>query len=74
LPTSIEIPARIFIANEDFCLDRLLKQRFALRKPDFFFDFSPQRGGSRSLWGGAIRIAAENMSKFRTLIQNLTNS
>jgi hypothetical protein len=30
-------------------LDRLLKQRSALRKPDFSFDFPPPSGGLRSL-------------------------
>jgi len=48
------------------CLDRLLKQRSALRKPDFSFDFPPQRGGFRSLSGGAVCIAAEITSEIRT--------
>jgi hypothetical protein len=34
-------------------LDRLLNQRSALRKPDFFFDLPPPRGGLRSLSVGA---------------------
>jgi hypothetical protein len=33
----------------EICLDRLLKQRSALRKPDSSFDFPPPRGGLRSL-------------------------
>jgi len=55
------------------CL-RLLQQRFALRKPGVPFDFPPQRGGLRSLSGGAVCNAAENTSAFRTLIQSPTNS
>jgi hypothetical protein len=39
------------------CLDRLLNQRSALRKPDFSFDFPPQRGGLRSLSVGAGCLA-----------------
>jgi hypothetical protein len=38
-----------FIRLAEICLDRLLKQRSALRKPDFPFDFPPPRGGLRSL-------------------------
>jgi hypothetical protein len=33
-----------FIGMAGICLDRLLKQRSALRKPDFSFDLPPQRG------------------------------
>jgi hypothetical protein len=39
------------------CLDRLLKQRSALRKPGMPFGLPPQRGGSRSLSVGADCIA-----------------
>jgi hypothetical protein len=56
------------------CLDRLLKQRCALRKPDFVFDFPPQRGGLRSLSVGAFCLAADIASSFRTFIQSPTNS
>ena len=63
-----------FIGMAGICLDRLLKQRSALRKPDFSFDFPPQRGGLRSLSGGAVCIAAETTSEFRTLSQSPTNS
>jgi hypothetical protein len=42
------------------CLDRLLKQRSALRKPDFAFNFPPPRGGFRSLSVGADCIATES--------------
>jgi len=38
-----------FIGMAGICLDRLLKQRSALRKPDLSFDFPPPRGGLRSL-------------------------
>jgi len=41
-------------------LDRLLKQRSALQKPDFSFDFPPPRGGLRSLSVGADGRAAES--------------
>jgi hypothetical protein len=34
-----------FIGMAGICLDRLLKQRSALRKPDFSFDLPPPRGG-----------------------------
>jgi hypothetical protein len=66
--------ARIFIAMEGICLDRLLKQRFALHKPDFFFYFPPPCGGLRSLSVGADCIAADIASSFRTFIQSPTNS
>jgi hypothetical protein len=51
------------IGMTGICLDRLLKQRFALRKPDFSFDLPPLRGGLRSLSVGAGCIA----TKSRTL-------
>ena len=38
-----------FIGMAVICLDRLLKQRSALRNPDFFCDFPPPRGGLWSL-------------------------
>jgi len=41
-------------------LDRLLKQRSALQKPDFPFDIPPQRGGLRSLSVGADCLATES--------------
>jgi hypothetical protein len=41
-------------------LDRLLKQRSALRKPDFFFDLPPPRGGLRSLSVGAVCHATKS--------------
>jgi hypothetical protein len=40
-------------------LDRLLKQRFALQKSDFYSDFPPPRGGLRSLSVGADCIATK---------------
>jgi len=52
-------------SSEDFlemaaiCLDRLLKQRSALWKPDFFFDLRPPRGGLRSLPVEAYGLATE---------------
>jgi len=42
------------------CLDRLLKQRSALRKPDFSFDFPPPRGGLRSLSVAADCLATRS--------------
>jgi hypothetical protein len=42
------------------CLDRLLKQRSALQKPDFSFDFPPLRGGLRSLSVGTDCLATES--------------
>jgi len=62
------------IAIEGIWLDRLPKQRSALRKPDVLFDVPPQRGGLRSLSGGAVCHAAEVTSVFRALIQDSTNS
>jgi hypothetical protein len=46
---NITTSAKIFIAMERISLDRLLKQRSALRKPGMPFDFPPQRGGLRIL-------------------------
>jgi hypothetical protein len=56
------------------CLDRLLKQRSALRKPGISFDFPPQRGGLRSLSVGTVCLAAEMTISFRAFVQNSTNS
>ena len=42
-------PAKIFVAVEKICLDRLLRQRFALRRPCHPFDMRPPRGESRTL-------------------------
>jgi hypothetical protein len=55
-------------------LDRLLKQRSALQKPDFPFDIPPQRGGLRSLSVGADCLATESRVFFRTFISSPTNS
>jgi hypothetical protein len=52
--------AGIFIAMAETCLDRLIKQRSALPKPDFSFDFPPPRGGLRSLSVGADCLATES--------------
>jgi hypothetical protein len=41
------------------CLDRLLKQRSALRKSDFSSDLPPPRGGLRILSVGADYIATK---------------
>jgi hypothetical protein len=43
----------------DTCLDRLLKQRFALPKPGHSFDLPPLRGGLRSLSVGADCLATK---------------
>ena len=48
------------IGTAGICLDRLLKQRSALRKPDFSFDFPPPRGGLRSLSVAADYIATKS--------------
>jgi len=53
LPMNITTSAKIFIAMERICLDRLLKQRSALRKPGMPFDFPPQRGG---LWSLSVGV------------------
>jgi hypothetical protein len=45
---------------DGICLDRLLKQRSALQKPDFPFDLPPPRGGLRSLAVGPDCIATES--------------
>jgi hypothetical protein len=49
-----------FIGMAEIRLDRLPKQRSALRKPDFFFGFPPRRGGLRSLSVGADCIATQS--------------
>jgi hypothetical protein len=49
LPMNIVSSAGVFIAMAEICLDRLLRQRSALRKPDSSFDFPPLRGGLRGL-------------------------
>jgi hypothetical protein len=49
-----------FIGMTGICLDRLLKQRSALRKPDFSSDFPPPRGGLRSLSVRADCIAPKS--------------
>jgi hypothetical protein len=49
-----------FMGMAGICLDRLLKQRFALRKPDFSFDFPPPRGGLRSLSVAADCLATKS--------------
>jgi hypothetical protein len=74
LQKNITSLAKIFIAMDGICLDRLLKQRPALLQPGIPLDFPPQRGGLRSLSGGAACIAAEITSKLRTLSQSPTNS
>jgi hypothetical protein len=74
LPINITTSAEIFIAMEGICLDRLLKQRFALQKPDFSFDLPPPCGGLRSLSVGAVCLAAEFSNSFRPFIQSPTNS
>jgi hypothetical protein len=64
-----------FIAMAGICLDRLLKQRSALRRPGNPFDFPPRlRGGLRSLSVAAVCLAAEIASFLRTFIQSPTNS
>jgi len=52
--------AGVLIAMAGICLDRLLKPRSALQKPDFSFDFPPPRGGLRSLSVAADCIATES--------------
>jgi len=66
--------AGIFIAMAGICLDRLLKQRSALRKLCIPLDFPPQRGGLRSLSGGADCVAADITSELRILRESPTNS
>ena len=59
MPKSIMSSVKNLVAMDGICLDRLLKQRFALRRPDNPFDSPPQRGGLRSLSGGAGCLAPE---------------
>jgi hypothetical protein len=42
------------------CLDRLLRQRSALQKPDLSFDFPPLRGGLRILSVAADCLATNS--------------
>jgi len=51
-----------FSGMAGICLDQLLKQRSALRKPDFSFDFPPPRGGLRSLSVAADCIATKSQA------------
>jgi hypothetical protein len=51
--------ANVFVAMAGICLDRLLKQRSALRKPDFSINLPPLCGGFRSLSVGVDSIATE---------------
>jgi hypothetical protein len=50
----------VLVAMAGVCVDRLLKQRPALQRPNFFFDFPPPRGGLRSLSVAADCIATES--------------
>jgi hypothetical protein len=63
-----------FIGMAGICLDRLLKQRFALRKPKFSFDFPPPRGGLRSLSVEAVCFAPGSAYLPRTFTPHPTNS
>jgi len=63
-----------FIEMAEICLDRLLKQRFALRKPKISFDFPPQRGGLRSWSDAAVCLAAAIVHRSRAFIPSPTNS
>jgi hypothetical protein len=68
-------PVNILIVMNDTCLDRLLKQRFALQESDILFDFPPpHRGGIRSLSVAAVCFATEITESFRTLSPSPTNS
>jgi hypothetical protein len=62
--------AKTLIAIEGICPDRLLKQRCALRKPDFNFDFPPPCGGLRSL---AVEAGC-TATKSRTLSELLSQA
>jgi hypothetical protein len=54
---------REFVAIAGTGLNRLLKQRSALRKRGHrFSDLPPQRGGLRILSGGAVFLAAKILS------------
>jgi hypothetical protein len=55
-------------------LNRLPKQRSALRKPDLSFNFPPPCGGLGSLSLRAACIATELSNAFRTLSRRPTNS
>jgi hypothetical protein len=61
--------AGIFVAMMGICLDRLLKQRSALQKPDFSFDFPSPRGGLRSLSVGAVCLTTESRALSERLSQ-----
>jgi hypothetical protein len=67
-------PSGNFNGMTGICLDRILKQRSALRKPDFTFDFPPLRGGLRSLSVAAVCLATEITESCRTLSPSPTNS
>jgi hypothetical protein len=60
LPSIVRQRSLFTVENRELCgLDRLLKQRSALRKPDFSFDFPPPRGGLRSLSVAADCLATK---------------
>jgi hypothetical protein len=58
-----------FIGMTGICLDRLLKQRSALRKLDFSFDLPPPRDGLRILSVGAGCSAAKSQALSELLSQ-----
>jgi hypothetical protein len=58
---------------EEIFLDRLLRPRSALQKPDFAFALPPPCGGLRSLSVGAVCLAAEISNSFRPFNPSPTN-
>jgi hypothetical protein len=63
-----------FLPMQGFCLDRLLKQRSALRRSSAPSDLPPPCGGIRSLSGGEDGLAADVTNSFRASIHAPTNS
>jgi hypothetical protein len=63
-----------FMPMQGFCLDRLLKQRSALRESSSPSVLPPQRGGIRSLSDRAVCFATAITNLFRTSIRDPTNS
>jgi hypothetical protein len=60
VPKNIMSSVKNLVAMDGIYFDWLLKQRFALRRPDNPFDSPPQRGGLRSLSGEADCLAPES--------------
>jgi hypothetical protein len=74
LPMNIVFSPALLIALKGACLDRLLKQRFALRESSIRSYLPPQRGRLRSLSGGPHGRVADPADPFPYIHPEPTNS